>query len=52
MEKMDVIRALLISVGLSLIFRVASHTWRGGLIVGICFFVGSMLIKAKKQNDR
>ena len=50
MKKKDVISSLLISFGLSLIFRVASHTWCGGLIVGICFFVGAMVIGTKNSN--
>ena len=51
MKKTEIYSSLAISAGLGLIFGYASHHWYGGLIVGICYFVCSILIY-RKRNDR
>lgn len=48
--KKDIFGALLIGIGLSLIFGYASHTWYGGVIVGACFFIGSVLVITRKRK--
>ena len=47
MEKKKIISNLMISIALSFIFGYASHTWYGGLIVSVCYFIGSFFIKNK-----
>ena len=47
--KKNIISNLLIAIGLAFIFSYASHTWYGGLIVGLCYFIISILIINKKH---
>ena len=41
---------ILIGTGVGLIFGVASHRWYGGLIVGVCYFIGATFMKRKKNK--
>ena len=53
MKKKYILGALMISAGLSLIFGYAAHNWLGGLIVGVCFFIVSLLImEFKNKKDK
>ena len=48
--KKEIISNLVIAVGLSLIFGVATHRVIGGFIVGGCYFLASLIIIKNKKK--
>lgn len=52
MKKKRIIGDLIVAIALVFIFRVASHTWYGGAIVGICYFLASTLIQNIQSKIR
>ena len=51
MNRKDILCSLLVGFGLGLIFGYASHSWIGGLMVGVCYLFGSLLI-IKTRNKK
>lgn len=52
MKKEDIISNLLISIGLSFIFGYASHTWYGGIIVGVSFFACTTIVNIVNNKNK
>ena len=51
MKKQDIVSAIAIGAGLSLIFGYASHNW-SGMICGVFYVIGYIVANKKTKKDK